>query len=59
MRIIFKKACVFARHKRKVGMITNARQKEATDLIERGLADPYLGEYPPRTKSKINLKDLK
>lgn len=59
MRVIFKKACVFARHKRVVGMITNARDKEAKDLIEQGLADPYLGEYPPRNKMKFNLKDLK
>lgn len=40
-------------------MITNARDKEAKDLIEQGLADPYLGEYPPRNKMKFNLKDLK
>lgn len=59
MRLIFIRACVFARHRRVVGMITTAREKEAKDLIERGLADPYLGEYPPRRKVKINLKDLK
>jgi hypothetical protein len=50
---------MFAGHKRVVGMITTARLKEATDLIDRGLADQYTGEYPPRGKRKINLKDLK
>lgn len=59
MRIRFKKACVFAGHRRVVGMHTNARHKEAMDLIERGLAEPYLGEYPPRKKMKINLNELK
>lgn len=59
MRVIFKRACVFAGHRRVVGMITTTREKETKDLIERGLVDPYLGEYPPRRKLKINLKDLK
>lgn len=59
MRIVFKRSCHFSGHRRTVGMISNARHKEANDLIERGLADPYLGEYPPRRKMKINLKDLK
>lgn len=59
MRVYFKKACVFASHRRVVGMITTVRHNDAKDLIERGLADPYLGEYPPRGKMKFNLKDLK
>jgi hypothetical protein len=42
-----------------VGMITNAREKEANDLIDRGLANQYIGEYPPQNKTRINLKDLK
>lgn len=59
MRIIFKKACVFNRHARKVGMITNVEKDRADDLISAGLADQYFGEYPPRGKTKINLKDLR
>lgn len=59
MRIIFKKSCFWARHRRVVGMITNAREKEANDLIDRGLANQYIGEYPPQNKTRINLKDLK
>lgn len=60
MRIIFKKACVFNGHKRVVGMITNVvDQKKLNDLLERGLAEQYNGEYPPTKKTKYNLKKLR
>lgn len=60
IRIIFKKRCVFNRHKRVVGNITTLTDHDkAQDLIKRGLADEYKGAYPPNGKTKINLKDLK
>lgn len=58
MRIIFKKACVFNRHKRVVGNITTVKNEIANDLIEKGIAIEYKGEYPPKAKTKVNLKDL-
>jgi len=59
LRIIFTKRCFFNRHKRVVGNITTVRQDIADSLIDKGLAEQYKGEYPPKKKTKINLKDLK
>lgn len=58
-RIIFTKACVFNRHKRFVGNITTVEDKIAEDLIQQKLAKEYTGQYPPKAKTKIKLKDLK
>jgi hypothetical protein len=58
-RIIFTRAYMFNRHQRYVGNITTVEDRIAEYLIEKGVAKQYTGDYPPKNKTKINLKDLK
>jgi len=59
IRIIFIKACEFNKRKRVVGNITTVIESKAEELFSKQLAREYTGEYPPKRKTKINLKDLK
>jgi hypothetical protein len=60
MIIQFKRACAIGEVKFKVGHIGKIDETIATDLIQRGKADQYKGQYPPKkgTKMKFNLKQL-
>lgn len=57
--IIFTRAYRFNGHARKVGNITRVRDEIAEALIYIGAAANYTGEFPPRQKIKISLRDLK
>lgn len=59
MIVIFTKACVYNRYKRKVGNITTLLEKDAAKAIKDGIVKPYTGDYPPKKKTKINLNELK
>lgn len=59
MKVIFIRS-----HKRRiwkwvVGNVADLDTWLATELIEQGIAKEYTGQWPPRGKTKINLKDLK
>jgi hypothetical protein len=43
----------------RVGHRAQMRTGKAMDLIERKIAIEYTGEWPPRKKTKFNLKDLR
>lgn len=60
VKIMFIKAHKMNRQKWRVGHKAQMRSDKANELIKRGIAQEYIGEWPPRvTKTKINLKDLK
>lgn len=42
-----------------VGNKTNMRMELATELKEKKIIQEYSGEWPPKKKTKIKLKDLK
>lgn len=59
MKVIFTKACNFNGHKRVVGNITILYKDKLEEAFRLGVAKPYDGIFPPKKKTKINLKDLK
>lgn len=42
-----------------VGTVLQLTQQLASDLIHEGIAIEYKGEYPPKKKMKLELKQLK
>jgi hypothetical protein len=54
MMIVFKKSHVFNGKKRFVGSKTRVTEKKGRELIEQNIAEIYLGEWPPKTKTKTN-----
>lgn len=55
MKIVFVKSINFNGSKRFVGMVTRVTDGKGRDLIEKGIAEEYSGEYPPKSKVKTNL----
>jgi hypothetical protein len=43
----------------KPGNKARMRIEKAQELIKKKIIKEYTGEWPPKTKTKINLKDLK
>jgi hypothetical protein len=43
----------------KVGNKATMRREKADELIRLKIVQEYSGEWPPKDKTKINLKDLK
>ena len=41
-----------------VNTILTLIKSTSLDLVERGVAEKYEGEYPPRSKTKMNLEQL-
>lgn len=54
MMIVFKKAAVLNGKKRFVGSKTRVTEQKGRELIEMNVADIYLGEWPPKNKTKTN-----
>jgi hypothetical protein len=61
MRIMveFVKAYLMNGVRCKPGNKARMRTEKAQELIKKKIVKEYTGEWPPKTKTKINLKDLK
>jgi hypothetical protein len=59
MKVMFIKAHWMNDVKWNVGHKTQMRKEKAEELIRRRIVEEYSGPWPPKIKTKINLKDLK
>lgn len=59
MRVMFIKSYNLNGHDWKVGHKTQMRTEKAKELLDRKIIQPYIGKWPPKQKTKFNLKDLK
>lgn len=59
MRVIFLTAYKRKHSKYVVGSLADFEPWLANELMSKGIVKAYNGQWPPRKKTKINLKDLK
>lgn len=54
MMVVFKKSHVFNGRRRFIGSKTRVTEDKGRELIEKNIAEIYLGEWPPKSKTKTN-----
>jgi hypothetical protein len=59
IKVMFIKAHTMNKQNWKVGHKTQMRSDLAEELIGKKIIEPYIGNWPPKQKTKFNLKDLK